>query len=86
MRVSGVLGCCGRRLRSARRRSARTSCVRWCWPDGARGPRPGVHRPASPGVTLVAAWTWQPFWAHGPLRRGPLEHLLRLVAQGRRAV
>lgn len=34
------------------------------------------------GVALAAAWAWQRFWAHSPLRRGPLEHLLRLAAQG----
>ncbi|MCX5149401.1 DUF418 domain-containing protein [Streptomyces sp. NBC_00320] len=37
------------------------------------------------GVALVAAWAWQRFWADSPLRRGPLEHLLRLAAQGRPA-
>ncbi|MFB7978675.1 DUF418 domain-containing protein [Streptomyces vinaceus] len=34
------------------------------------------------GVALAAAWAWQHFWADSPLRRGPLEHLLRLAAQG----
>ncbi|KJY31568.1 hypothetical protein VR46_35330, partial [Streptomyces sp. NRRL S-444] len=37
------------------------------------------------GVALATAWGWQRLWADGPLRRGPLEHLLRLAAQGRPA-
>ncbi|MFF4099661.1 DUF418 domain-containing protein [Streptomyces sp. NPDC001903] len=31
------------------------------------------------GVALTAAWAWQHLWRDSPLRRGPLEHLLRLA-------
>ncbi|MFJ7203441.1 DUF418 domain-containing protein [Streptomyces sp. NPDC098789] len=34
-------------------------------------------------VALVAAWGWQRAWAHSPLRRGPLEHALRLATAPR---
>ncbi|MEV6950466.1 DUF418 domain-containing protein [Streptomyces sp. NPDC051183] len=34
------------------------------------------------GAGLGAAWAWQRFWADSPLRRGPLEHALRLVTRG----
>ncbi|MER6780852.1 MULTISPECIES: DUF418 domain-containing protein [unclassified Streptomyces] len=37
------------------------------------------------GVALAVAWAWQLHWADSPLRRGPLEHLLRLATRGRRA-
>ncbi|MEV7831516.1 acyltransferase family protein [Streptomyces subrutilus] len=34
-------------------------------------------------TALAATWAWQRAWAHSPLRRGPLEHALRLAARGR---
>ncbi|MFD9337161.1 DUF418 domain-containing protein [Streptomyces sp. NPDC060028] len=34
------------------------------------------------GVGLVAAWAWQRLWSHSPLRRGPLEHALRMATRG----
>lgn len=35
------------------------------------------------GVSVAAAWGWQRAWADSPLRRGPLEHALRLASRGR---
>ncbi|MFE9480371.1 DUF418 domain-containing protein [Streptomyces spororaveus] len=35
------------------------------------------------GAALALTWAWQRIWADSPLRRGPVEHLLRLAAQGR---
>ncbi|MFD0265508.1 DUF418 domain-containing protein [Streptomyces sp. NPDC127106] len=35
------------------------------------------------GVSVAAAWGWQRIWADSPLRRGPLEHALRLASRGR---
>ncbi|MER6448998.1 DUF418 domain-containing protein [Streptomyces venezuelae] len=35
------------------------------------------------GAALALTWAWQRVWAESPLRRGPVEHLLRLAAQGR---
>ncbi|MFI8341624.1 DUF418 domain-containing protein [Streptomyces sp. NPDC085639] len=34
-------------------------------------------------AALALTWGWQRVWADSPLRRGPVEHLLRLAAQGR---
>ncbi|MFJ7165706.1 DUF418 domain-containing protein [Streptomyces globosus] len=34
-------------------------------------------------VSTAAAWGWQRAWAGSPLRRGPLEHVLRVASQGR---
>ncbi|MFD9406012.1 DUF418 domain-containing protein [Streptomyces sp. NPDC059989] len=33
-------------------------------------------------AALVLTWGWQRLWAHSPLRRGPVEHALRLAAHG----
>ncbi|MFI5619846.1 DUF418 domain-containing protein [Streptomyces sp. NPDC051567] len=35
------------------------------------------------GAALALTWAWQRVWAHSPLRRGPVEHLLRLATHGR---
>ncbi|MFD3326797.1 DUF418 domain-containing protein [Streptomyces sp. NPDC058701] len=35
------------------------------------------------GTSLALTWAWQRAWAHSPVRRGPVEHALRLVARGR---
>ncbi|MER6251995.1 DUF418 domain-containing protein [Streptomyces sp. NPDC001584] len=35
------------------------------------------------GAALVLTWAWQRIWAESPLRRGPVEHLLRLATRGR---
>ncbi len=34
-------------------------------------------------AALALTWAWQRVWADSPLRRGPVEHLLRLATQGR---
>ncbi|MFD9260436.1 DUF418 domain-containing protein, partial [Streptomyces sp. NPDC059538] len=34
-------------------------------------------------AALALTWGWQRVWADSPLRRGPVEHVLRLAAQGR---
>ncbi|MEU2452972.1 DUF418 domain-containing protein [Streptomyces sp. NPDC012765] len=34
-------------------------------------------------AALALTWGWQRIWADSPLRRGPVEHVLRLAAQGR---
>ncbi|MET9324639.1 DUF418 domain-containing protein [Streptomyces sp. NPDC003038] len=34
------------------------------------------------GAALALTWAWQRVWSHSPLRRGPLEHALRLAAHG----
>ncbi|MFD7783229.1 DUF418 domain-containing protein [Streptomyces nojiriensis] len=35
------------------------------------------------GAALALTWAWQLIWAESPLRRGPVEHVLRLAASGR---
>ncbi|WKD36350.1 DUF418 domain-containing protein [Streptomyces xanthophaeus] len=35
------------------------------------------------GAALTLTWAWQRIWAGSPLRRGPVEHLLRLATRGR---
>ncbi|WP_327387204.1 DUF418 domain-containing protein [Streptomyces sp. NBC_01207] len=35
------------------------------------------------GAALALTWAWQLIWAESPLRRGPVEHLLRLATSGR---
>ncbi|MFA7764178.1 DUF418 domain-containing protein [Streptomyces sp. NRRL S-448] len=35
------------------------------------------------GAALALTWAWQRIWAESPLRRGPVEHLLRLATRGR---
>ncbi|WP_405787599.1 DUF418 domain-containing protein [Streptomyces sp. NBC_00029] len=35
------------------------------------------------GAALALTWAWQQIWADSPLRRGPVEHVLRLATQGR---
>ncbi|WP_405532752.1 DUF418 domain-containing protein [Streptomyces avidinii] len=34
-------------------------------------------------TALALTWAWQRIWADSPLRRGPVEHVLRLASQGR---
>ncbi|MFG2874444.1 DUF418 domain-containing protein [Streptomyces sp. NPDC048337] len=34
-------------------------------------------------AALALTWGWQRVWAHSPLRRGPVEHALRLATHGR---
>ncbi len=33
------------------------------------------------GAALALTWVWQRIWADSPLRRGPVEHALRLATQ-----
>lgn len=35
------------------------------------------------GAALALTWVWQRVWADSPLRRGPVEHALRLATYGR---
>ncbi|MFJ6479060.1 MULTISPECIES: DUF418 domain-containing protein [unclassified Streptomyces] len=35
------------------------------------------------GAALALTWSWQLVWAESPLRRGPVEHVLRLATRGR---
>ncbi|MFF4392894.1 DUF418 domain-containing protein [Streptomyces sp. NPDC001552] len=35
------------------------------------------------GAALALTWAWQLIWAESPLRRGPVEHVLRLATSGR---
>ncbi|MFB7255475.1 DUF418 domain-containing protein [Streptomyces nojiriensis] len=35
------------------------------------------------GAALALTWAWQLVWADSPLRRGPVEHVLRLATSGR---
>ncbi|MFF2785878.1 DUF418 domain-containing protein [Streptomyces sp. NPDC058049] len=35
------------------------------------------------GAALALTWAWQRIWAESPLRRGPVEHLLRVATRGR---
>lgn len=35
------------------------------------------------GAALALTWVWQLVWARSPLRRGPVEHALRVAARGR---
>lgn len=49
----------------------------------AKGAASWAALAAFSGVALAAAWGWQRVWAGSPLRRGPLEHVLRLATAPR---
>uniref|UniRef100_A0AAU2JKQ6 DUF418 domain-containing protein n=1 Tax=Streptomyces sp. NBC_00049 TaxID=2903617 RepID=A0AAU2JKQ6_9ACTN len=35
------------------------------------------------GAALTLTWAWHRIWSHSPLRRGPVEHALRVATRGR---